>query len=401
MFKHLFKLIWNRKKSNTLLLVEVFLSFLVLFAVLSVFYYNYSFYSDPLGFEYKNVWIANLSPNSDDEDETRTNVENMYNLLNSFTQIESFSFCSDYTHPYAGNTWVNGYKNVEGVYVNTILHSGDDDFAKTAGLNFIEGRWFNKSDDAALVQPIVVNKLFKETFFNESSVAGKKFQRFDDNGKPEADYTVIGVIDNYKYKGEFVEESPKIFRRFNYRDTTANFRRNNSILIKVKAGTSIAFEEKLVGEISRITKGWNVKVSQLEVIRDRYIKDKGIEILVPSSIAFFLILNVALGLMGVLWYSINRRRTEIGLRRAIGASGKRILLQIIGEAIVLGTFAIVIGIAFAVQVPILQLFDTKIGIYIAGILTASVFLYFIITICAFYPSVLAAKVQPVDALHSE
>jgi len=60
-------------------------------------------------------------------------------------------------------------------------------------------------------------------------------------------------------------------------------------------------------------------------------------------VAGFLIINVALGLFGVLWYNINLRKSEIGLRRALGASGNAVSKQLVGEALVLSTFALIIG----------------------------------------------------------
>ena len=50
MIRHLFKMIWNRKKSNFLLISEIFFSFLVLFAVLSLLVYYLNNYAKPLGF---------------------------------------------------------------------------------------------------------------------------------------------------------------------------------------------------------------------------------------------------------------------------------------------------------------------------------------------------------------
>jgi putative ABC transport system permease protein len=52
MFKHLFKMIWNKKKQNSLLIVEILLSFLVIFAVFSFALNSYNNYAKPMGFNY-------------------------------------------------------------------------------------------------------------------------------------------------------------------------------------------------------------------------------------------------------------------------------------------------------------------------------------------------------------
>jgi putative ABC transport system permease protein len=62
---------------------------------------------------------------------------------------------------------------------------------------------------------------------------------------------------------------------------------------------------------------------------------------------------VALGIFGVLWYNINKRRGEIGLRRAVGATGNDISKQLVGEAFVLCTMSLILGLFFVVQFPLL------------------------------------------------
>ena len=61
MFKHLFKLIWNKKKQNFLLMSEMLFSFLVLFAVFTLLVYYYNNYKKPMGFEYQNVWMVSYN----------------------------------------------------------------------------------------------------------------------------------------------------------------------------------------------------------------------------------------------------------------------------------------------------------------------------------------------------
>ena len=402
MIKHLFKLIWNRKKNTSLLMIEILLSFLVLFAVLAIFYYNYSFYAQPTGFDYKNVWVLQFNWNTEEDAAVKEKIHQLDLSLKNFNEIENYSFCSSFSFPYSRSMWSTGLKNDNGIEVHTVFNSADTNFTKVLGQKIIEGRWFNKEDDASTFKPVIINNELRNQYFGENAPAiGEKIIDKDDEGTVRDTYTVIGIIDHYKYRGEFEREYPLMAQRMNLNDTTLQLRWSNVLLVKVKQGANVAFEENLVKHIVNLTKGWKVKVSDIDELRNSYINQRAGTILVSGSLAFILLLNVALGLMGVIWYSINRRKSEIGLRRATGASGKKISLQIIGEAIVLGTFAIIIGILFAVQVPILKMMDTTTGIMLASIVTASVFIYILITICSLYPSFLASRIQPAEALHDE
>lgn len=403
MIKHLFKLLWNRKKSNSLLTIEIFLSFLVLFLVLALFYYNYSFYSEPIGFNYDNVWNLQLDFNEEEDESVREKLLQLNLSLKNFNEIVEYSFCANYSHPYTNSTWSSSVKNDKEIDVVYSLNRADDNFHNVLGLNVLEGRWFNREDDAQIDIPVVVNKAFADEYFGENnSPIGKK--AFDKNkeGEIEETYHIVGLIDYYKFKGELRENRPLLIRRLVLADTSikGSSSRNN-LIVKVKPGTGMEFEEKLYDHIMKISNGWIVKIDRIDAMRETYIKKEAGAILVLTAIAFFLILNVALGLMGVIWYSVNRRKPEIGLRRAIGATSKKILMQIIGEAVVLGTFAIIIGIVFALQIPILNVMDTTVGIMLASVITASTLIYLLITICSLYPSVLASKIQPVEALHDE
>jgi len=54
-------MIWNKKKQNALLISEILISFLVLFAVFTLLVHNYKNYKKPMGFDYENVWLVNYN----------------------------------------------------------------------------------------------------------------------------------------------------------------------------------------------------------------------------------------------------------------------------------------------------------------------------------------------------
>jgi putative ABC transport system permease protein len=63
MFRHILRLIWNRRKTSRLVIVEIAAAFLVVFVVLALALHAYSNYRRPLGFAYENIWrVAVNSP---------------------------------------------------------------------------------------------------------------------------------------------------------------------------------------------------------------------------------------------------------------------------------------------------------------------------------------------------
>jgi putative ABC transport system permease protein len=110
-----------------------------------------------------------------------------------------------------------------------------------------------------------------------------------------------------------------------------------------------------------------------------------VPLIILSIVAAFLIINVALGIFGVLWYNINKRRGEIGLRRAVGAPGSSVSAQLVSEAMILATLSLIIGAFFAVQFPLLNVFDLPASVYLIAMLLAVIFIYLLVLVCSLYP----------------
>lgn len=96
MFKHLFKLIWNKKKQNFLLMTEMLFSFLVLFAVFTLLVYYYDNYKKPMGFEYQNVWVIsyNNAYQTKNTDSLNTYYEILRQNIKAMPEVRDLSFCS-------------------------------------------------------------------------------------------------------------------------------------------------------------------------------------------------------------------------------------------------------------------------------------------------------------------
>jgi putative ABC transport system permease protein len=108
-----------------------------------------------------------------------------------------------------------------------------------------------------------------------------------------------------------------------------------------------------------------------------------------------------LGLFGILNLSIAQRKNEIGLRRAMGATEGKVTVQFLGEIWVLATLSVIIGLLFAIQFPLMNVFDVASGIYITAIFAAVAIIFLLVTLCAWYPSKQASRIHPALALHEE
>ena len=392
MIRHLFKLIWNRKKSNFLLITEIFFCFLVLFGVLSLVVYNVRNYNKPLGFKYDNVWLLTMRPNTDSTALIRQNMEQVLQRAKSFEEVESVSLTSS-NAPFSFSQMSNNVTyNNKSILAN--FYEVQDDFDEVMQLQVSRGRWFAPQDDASRHIPVVLNEVMRQQLFGDEEPLGKLIPQND-----STNFQVVGVVAHFRPSSEYAAEEPAFFTRIMLpKNEKAIW---NEMLIRVKPGTGIAFEEKMVKEFSGIAKDWTLEVTTMEKMRQNKEKLAMVPLIALGVVCGFLIFNVALGLFGVLWYNISRRNSEIGLRRALGASSGQVYRQFIGEVLVLATFGLLLGVAFAVQFPLLQVFQVESAVYFIALGIAVAVIYLLAAGCAFYPSRQAAAIHPAIALHEE
>ena len=147
---------------------------------------------------------------------------------------------------------------------------------------------------------------------------------------------VVGVIQNFKHDSDFQGTEGCIFEILGSAKT--NF------LVKTTPSVSADFEAKFAQSLRQLGKNWNVEILHLTDMKAESNELILIPLIIALIVCGFLIVNVALGLFGVLFQNIARRRSEIGLRRAMGATGNSITKQFVGEMLVLATFAIGLGV---------------------------------------------------------
>lgn len=393
MFKHLFKLIWNKRKTNFLFLSEILVSFFVIFAVFSFLTFYYQNYSIPLGFNYQKVWAITYdnSKLTKDIDSLNLYYKNLQNSLRSFAKIEEVTY-SGPNFPYSNSSMSTGLSqgNRSISHVNS-YHVGND-YQQVWELKLLSGRWFLPEDAVGKNERIVINQTLKEEIFGKQNAINQLIGNHDNQQKMR----VIGVVADIKADGDFWPAGKAMFTQLD----TGRLKHNSTILVKVREGADATFESELYKFLASTLKS-TVEIQHLDEMRDSKNEVTIVPMIIFIIIATFLIINVALGLFGVLWYNINRRKSEIGLRRAIGASGSSVSYQLVAEALILATMALAVGCFFAIQFPLLHIFDVSASVYLIAMLLAVAFIYLLVFICSLYPGKQASSIHPAIALHEE
>lgn len=393
MFKHLFKLIWNKKGQYFLFLTEILVSFLVLFGVFSFVVYYYQNYKKSMGFDYDQVWVVNY--NNTLETKNADSVKLFYStlggMLKALPEVEDVSY--SYSNiPFSESHSSNNIHYHGKQFQRINIYRTDRGFEKVWQMRVLDGHWFTKEDIKGKYTPVVIDSTFKEAIFGKESAIGKILGEGD-----ESRSKIIGVVANMKVDGDYYAAGNSMYTLID----TADYLSVGTLSIRVTADANAAFESRLYKLLANTMKKSNIGIDHSVDMRRTTNEKTVIPLIIFMIIASFLVINVALGLFGVLWYSINKRKGEIGLRRAIGATAGSVSYQLITESMILASLALIVGCFFAVQFPLLHVFNITASAYLVAMLLAVLFIYLLVFLCSLYPGRQAAAILPAVALHEE
>ncbi|HTV02277.1 MAG TPA: FtsX-like permease family protein [Luteitalea sp.] len=441
---HLLKLIWNRKRANFLIITEILLSFIVLAAVTTVAVHYYRNYQSPLGFSYERMWdvVVRVPRGLESTPEVeRERLARMVRLVAAVKNMPEVEAASHIQLPTFRNwQWNSDFTMKGGKSIAFNGNRGGDELAATMNIPVVDGRWFSREDTGQSWDAVVINAAMARDIFGDARAVGQLIPEGD--RPPRADepparrQRVVGVIQDFRQFGEYSTPGNYLFQR-NDIETAAQppapaggassaaatgaadaaaaakpadmqpgrptAELPGAIVLRVRPGVNAAFEERLVKALQDLAPDWSFAMQPVEDTRSSYLRNNYLTPLATMGmVAGFLLVMVTLGLSGVLWQNVTQRIRELGLRRAKGADRARIKRQIFLELALMTGIAIVGGGLLLAQVPVLGwLGPVPPSIYAVSLGLAAAGLFVLTSVCGWYPSLLATRIPPAEALRYE
>ncbi|MBA7555827.1 Macrolide export ATP-binding/permease protein MacB [subsurface metagenome] len=284
------------------------------------------------------------------------NVKNIKNYIKTYPGVQNMGMCQSsfffekgYMNPY--EPLLSDGIAIPADQVNQMRAS--DEIADLLNLKLLEGRWFSVEDNASKNRPVVLTQNLKERIFGKSNALGEIVDYCGQQCK------VVGVCNNIKHKEDYTQPELTLFIRgvdvenLQY-ETWICMSGSNcgpNWFIKCNTDLPVSFESELIRKIAVNYPGYNLTILPMEKIRQKYIRSTWAPLIAILLVITSLFLNVLFGLFGVLWYNISQRKSEIGLRMAVGANKGHIYRQFIEEMLLLATISIIPGIIVAAQFP--------------------------------------------------
>jgi predicted permease len=304
-----------------------------------------------------------------------------------------------------GYAWQNPIvgKDFEGAPIEeqpVLNHVGPNYFA-TLGIPIVAGRDFTALDvgPGRLDTYAVINESFARQYFPGRNPIGQRFQLVDDADPVSPDIEVIGLIPDKKYRD--LRETPPAQAYFPYFEEH-HFRFMN-IYLRTQADPR-QFENELRERMRQFDP--HVPLSGLQTMNEQIGFSLRTERLVASLSAVFgglAALLAAIGLYGVMAYTVIRRTREFGLRVALGALQRDVICLVMREVLILIAAGIVVGVPLALALSTLvrsQIFG--LGPHDPLTLVSSTLaLALVACLAGLIPAFRASRADPLRSIRSE
>jgi putative ABC transport system permease protein len=302
------------------------------------------------GFQEKGVLIAGL-------DTTRLNLSVAQakvferNLLDRIRGLPGVAAAGISTRSPAiegvDNDWVLDDKG-EHRNVTSDLDYISPGYFPTMEIPILAGRDFSDKDTAASPKVAIVNQAFVKAFLKGTKdPIGKEFRIWAPPGKPEPYYTVVGLVRNSVYDNMRAPMPPIMYfarAQASVSQTAPPAVFTGPVLLVRSRGAMAG----LVNSVKDVIAGVNPEINiQFKVLRTQIRESLSADEKMATLCGFFgglALLLAAIGLYGVISYTIAQRTNEIGIRMALGAQRGDILRMIFGEVATLVGIGLVVGL---------------------------------------------------------
>ncbi len=271
------------------------------------------------------------------------------------------------------------------------------DFFRTTGMTVLGGRSFTEQDNSSAERVVIVNQKFVERYLPGEDPIGKQV-RLEVTGLPAGWSQIIGVVNNVKRYSESTAEDPNVYESFLQRP-----RAEFSVMMRV-TGEPNSLITDLRNTVAQMDAGLPLSraMSMSAVIERQAVGDE----FFTRALSLFALLALglaAIGIYGLIAYSVGQRTYEIGIRMAMGARSQDILRMIFREGLKLTWIGGAIGLALSIPLPKVfeaMFIDTHVHEPSLYFLVPVVILV-VATVATYVPARWAARVDPINALRQE
>jgi predicted permease len=271
-------------------------------------------------------------------------------------------------------------------------------FLDAAGIPRIAGRDFAASDRAGSPLVVIINQSLAHRLFAKTNPLGRRIRLTQDkNGRP---FEIVGVAGDSRYYEIHGAPQPAIW--FPFQDDTAPYM--PTLHVRSSRVNTESMAAAVRRELDAIDKGFPIfNIKTLEMGIEQSLARERILANLSGAIGLLALALAAVGLYGILAYSVSRRTRELGIRMALGSSARAVLWMVAREAILLIGAGSVGGVALSLagwrllseRMPGVSPIDAQIVVVCATIMLM------LALVAVSIPAIRACRIDPLIALRHD
>lgn len=428
MWKSVFNQMWNRKRSNSWITVELLLVFCLTWYIVDYLFVLTFNYHIPNHRDVENTLQINLAefdenypaynPEANEPEQLTANYTRILNTIRNYPGIESVGISFDGSTPGGGSYYGVGLRSVEDTTRvaggQKITIDPNEDYLKVFRFTADEGkRNLSTKDFEWVPNGVILSRSAATILFPEGNAQG---QILEGGGDSDQKYTVIGVIDDNKRHNYL---RPQHYFYLSRKTDAGNLKRAEISVRYQTTASDTKFRKQFKEDMMNALQVGNfyllsiIPYPKIEQDSNNNISNN---VRQRISLMIFFLLCIFLCMMGTFWYRISLRPNEIGLRKAIGATRANIHYSLIIEGLWLLLIIVLPAMLIEYQFVRADLIETigrrgkpdpaflpdrpLIRFLITNTITFFVITFIIIT-AIWFPARKAASLAPADALHHE
>lgn len=263
-------------------------------------------------------------------------------------------------------------------------------FFHTLGIPIIKGREFDIHDTAQSRPVAIVSEGFVKRYFPDGEAIGKRIRQSDVNWME-----IVGVVGNVKYLGLTADTDPACYKPY-----LQNYDPRMALVVRTSVDAA-SLGETLRNEIQSIDQSVTLaQISTMEQELSLSVSQPRFDTMLLSLFAGIAMLLAAVGIYGLIAYSVAQRTHEIGVRVALGAARSDVVRGVVRQGVVLAGIGIILGLAGSLALSRL-LENLLFGVGATDWLTfaaAPLGILLVVLLATLVPALRASRISPVEAL---
>lgn len=221
-------------------------------------------------------------------------------------------------------------------------HSASPDYFRAVGIPLVRGRFFDQRDTKDSPKALIINDVMARRYWQGEDAVGKRVS-FDDKPKESDWLTVVGVVGDVKDKPESAGAEPAFWWAL----AQAPFFRGMTIAVRANGDPTLLTDglRSVVRELDASLAVAHVRL--LDRVAQEQFSTPRFALFLIGVFASLALLLAAIGIYGVISYSVSQRMHEFGMRVALGASSWNLIRMVMKQGVLLTLIGVALGLGCA------------------------------------------------------